>query len=750
MKPLHITATAFRSWERLDLRLDEGCTAIVGENGHGKTSIMLAIEAALFGGPLARRLNWDGASTELEVTLTFEHAGQVYRARRHYSARGAGKTTLDLEREVVPPRSSAVGIVGTVTNFREWESLTCATTTETQARLEQILGFGVDVFRASAWLAQRGPSFTTAPARDRKRILADILDLDLWPRLQERAKTDRTTAEQALAALVARRDQITADLAFHDETRAQHAAATERVEKLRAERADLEKGLAALDGELRAFDAAQAAAEEAAREHAHLHRQAGRERELAADADRAIVDLNARLAEKPTLEQEAWRVPDLNAAIARLREQRAARDAYVAEYEARHGAYHAASSAHLSAVAAVEDADRKAKSAVERRDAIANAAAPSCPTCGQDVHGDARARTLAAADRDVEAAVAEHRAAVGAVDSHRTATDDAARRLAGLAPVDEVVPDVPLDELERQLAAAQDARVKLAALHEVEKRLTDARAQAARASEALDDLAPALDRAQTRLDETRAAVAQMGDREQLDHRHRAAHAQAQNLGRQIEAGIGDQARWQARLDQLHQQAAQLPGIEQEHHAQAETVRALAALEKAYGPNGIPALILETTAIPALEHDATSLLRDLGLDRRVELRTQVAAKTTATLKDALEITVVSPTGAECTYEDLSGGELTRLDLALRIALARLVARRPGVEIGILALDEPEGLDEHGLASLAGILRSLDEFPVRIVVSHHPSLRDAFDRSIQVEKHNGVSRIAGHDIEEPSAA
>lgn len=734
MKPLTITATAFRSWERLDLPLADGCTAIVGENGHGKTSIMLAIETALFGGSLARRLNWDAASTELEVTLVFEHAGEVYRARRHYSARGAGKTTLDLE---------------TLNEAHDvWISLTCATTTETQARLEQLLGFGLDVFRASAWLAQRGDSFTTSPARDRKRILADILNLDLWPRLLGRTKSDLKQAEQTLASIVARRDQIQADLAFKDETTAQHTAAADRVQKLRDQRTDLEKGLHSLTDEMKAHDAARAAAEEAAREVAHLERQAGRERELAAQADRAIVDLNARLAEKPQLEKEAWRVAELKGALVDLRERQAERAEYVAERALRASAIDTARAAFKQADDAAVATGKAAERAEEHLDAILAAERPECPTCGQHVDAEARDKTIAAAEAALKAARAADDAALRAHDEADERIRAAEEALAELAEVPE--PAGSVAALEQELAAAQAASVKLAALAEAEQRLTDARAQANRASEALDDLAPARDRAQTRLDETRDALARLGDRAQLEQRHRVSHAANENLGRQIEDAISDQARWQARLDQLAQHEKQLPDIAAEHASVTENVRALAALEKAYGPNGIPALILETTAIPALEQDATRLLRDLGLDRRVELRTQTAQKTTDTLKDALEIVVVSPTGAEALYGDLSGGELTRLDLALRIALARLVARRPGVEIGVLALDEPEGLDEHGLAALAGILRGLDEFPVRIVVSHHPGLRDAFDRSLLVVKDaRGVSRLSGH-AEELAAA
>lgn len=101
MNPLHVRAANYRTFGTLDLDLPSGCVAIVGPNGAGKSSLVNLVDLCLFG-PDGRSwapyLTQGGESTELEVELEFEHAGQRYRIRRGYSARGAGKTTVDFER----------------------------------------------------------------------------------------------------------------------------------------------------------------------------------------------------------------------------------------------------------------------------------------------------------------------------------------------------------------------------------------------------------------------------------------------------------------------------------------------------------------------------------------------------------------------------------------------------------------------------------------------------------------------------
>jgi len=99
VNPLRVTATNYRSFERLDLDLPTGTCAVTGANGAGKSSVVNLVDLAIFGAEsrtLADYLRED--ADEMEIVLEFEHAGEDYRVRRGFSARGRGRSTLDFER----------------------------------------------------------------------------------------------------------------------------------------------------------------------------------------------------------------------------------------------------------------------------------------------------------------------------------------------------------------------------------------------------------------------------------------------------------------------------------------------------------------------------------------------------------------------------------------------------------------------------------------------------------------------------
>jgi exonuclease SbcC len=193
----------------------------------------------------------------------------------------------------------------------------------------------------------------------------------------------------------------------------------------------------------------------------------------------------------------------------------------------------------------------------------------------------------------------------------------------------------------------------------------------------------------------------------------------------------------ARLDKLAADSVTARTRRDSLHAELDL---LANLERAYGRDGIPALILETSAIPQLEIEASRYLTILGgAATQVELRTQRELKSGDGVKEALDIVLLTDTG-ERDYSTFSGGERTRIDLSLRLALAKLLADRRGAESRVLVIDEPDGLDAQGFAALVEILNGLqDTFSKILVVSHHPDLRHAFDQSIEVVKDGGRSRV-----------
>ena len=205
----------------------------------------------------------------------------------------------------------------------------------------------------------------------------------------------------------------------------------------------------------------------------------------------------------------------------------------------------------------------------------------------------------------------------------------------------------------------------------------------------------------------------------------------------------DNGTWEPRtLEAAQKVAAELEaGRARRDELQAE-LDLLALLERAYGRDGIPALIVEASAIPSIETEASRILAELGTSYRVELRTQKALKSGDGLADTLDVVVLTESGAR-PYESFSGGERTRLNAALRIALSCLLAHRRGAEAKIIVCDEPEFLDEQGQMALADVLRRLvtdGTCEKAILVSHAAALRDSFDNTIAVEKIDGRSRVA----------
>lgn len=100
INPLRLSLRNCRTFDQIDLDLDDGLLAIIGANGSGKSTLINAIDIALFG---SRSLgSWyprdTGEEGALEITLMFDHGGETYRVRRSFSPKGRGQSKVDLER----------------------------------------------------------------------------------------------------------------------------------------------------------------------------------------------------------------------------------------------------------------------------------------------------------------------------------------------------------------------------------------------------------------------------------------------------------------------------------------------------------------------------------------------------------------------------------------------------------------------------------------------------------------------------
>lgn len=156
------------------------------------------------------------------------------------------------------------------------------------------------------------------------------------------------------------------------------------------------------------------------------------------------------------------------------------------------------------------------------------------------------------------------------------------------------------------------------------------------------------------------------------------------------------------------------------------------LSEAFGKKGIQALLIEQ-ALPEVEAEANQLLGRMT-DNRMMLRleTQRGTKKGETI-ETLDIKIADELGTR-NYEMYSGGEAFRIDIALRIALSKLLVRRSGASLSTLIIDEGFGTqDNSGKEKIVEVLNSIqDYFDKIIVITHLEELRDAFPARINVIK------------------
>jgi len=158
---------------------------------------------------------------------------------------------------------------------------------------------------------------------------------------------------------------------------------------------------------------------------------------------------------------------------------------------------------------------------------------------------------------------------------------------------------------------------------------------------------------------------------------------------------------------------------------------LKALEAFY--RQAPLMIIENESLPFLTHEINDILGRISPSRmRVEIETQREVKKSEILADTLDIVVSDEAGTR-TLESYSGGQRFQVDLAIRIALAKLQAHRSGVQIETFIIDEGFGTQSReSLTEIIAALRGIQsEFPLLLLVSHVEELRDTFDTFIGVE-------------------
>jgi len=201
--------------------------------------------------------------------------------------------------------------------------------------------------------------------------------------------------------------------------------------------------------------------------------------------------------------------------------------------------------------------------------------------------------------------------------------------------------------------------------------------------------------------------------------------------------LGDQ------LEQITKAKKELEHVKGELGTKREAIPIYEILEDAFGKDGIPTAILKDL-VPEVEDEASRLLRDLS-SGRMNIKFQFGRATRAgTQSDELIVEAEDAAGFHPVTR-FSGGERMRINLALRLGISEVIARRSGYKgkIETLIIDEGLGaLDEEGRQATIEILRQLRQrFKKIMVISHVEDVKDAFDTRLVISKD-----LAGQSVAE----
>lgn len=158
-------------------------------------------------------------------------------------------------------------------------------------------------------------------------------------------------------------------------------------------------------------------------------------------------------------------------------------------------------------------------------------------------------------------------------------------------------------------------------------------------------------------------------------------------------------------------------------------------KQAFGKGGLPAILLKATA-PELNR----LIKPFA-----DYLTAGAYVFDFSLADNnngqsfFQISVKNVDGGD-TYEDLSKGELARVDLCVLLAIRALMQMRSPVKFEQIFLDEiADGLDRTGTEFFIRLLRTKKVAPQVVFISHDNTMQEAADKVFLLEKREGVTRL-----------
>jgi len=852
MIPIRLRLSGFTSYSEAEpaevdfTGLDLAC--ISGSNGAGKSSLLDAITYALYGEARKRDESLiNNASKRAEVVFDFEYEGQTYRVIRAL-ARGKG--------------SQVDFLVKNAENG--WKVLTERTVTETNATIARTLRLDYETFvNASFFLQGKADSFSTQKPSDRKRILSSILGLDQWERYRERALELLREKNNDLVLVIAKLEEIQAELNLETERKATLEALEHELQIARSK-------VEAQQATLNTQQAIQQKLNEQRNTVALLQRQFEKNRQTNAETIEALSNKVDRLSTFKAEIEHASEIEAAYQAYQGLRDTLAGfdrlaekvkpientRQALLTRLEVRRGemkrelelltneqlAYSQLANEIKNLADQVKTLEQQTSALekeIARKDAIneeiellqsqagslkeENAGLKTqmedlksrlisvsaveggeCPLCGQPLSEHNRARLTEelgaegkrmgdlyrANQKQVEDNQLEQRAFTQERDELSLKErellilqrdhDRIDQKLAQFAQQEsdwksskaprlieltsELEADTFLPEVRAETSQLETQLVGLGYDPQQHSRLRAQEATDRQAQDNWHNLQLARGQIETLSGIVKEQQKQLKTQEKELERSQKEFDDAAAKLAADEAGLPDLKVIENELASLQETEAfinqrvggarqQVRAIETQRERQAtlrkdqESLRVetghLKSLDKAFGKDGVPAMLIEQ-ALPELQEQTNTILQRLSnYTMSVTFSTQRAYKDAKRedKKETLDI-LISDGASTRDYETYSGGEAFRVNFAIRLALSRVLSHRAGARLQTLVIDEGFGnQDAEGRQRLIETINLMrNDFAKILIITHIEELKDVFPSRIEVTKGFNGSKVA----------
>jgi exonuclease SbcC len=801
MKLKRLALKNIRSYTDAEVAFPDGISLFSGDIGTGKSTLLYAIELALFGpaeGETRKKKDFYLRGDEKEgwVRLDVEVAGKEYSFHRELNRTGSGKCKVmvdggfteyapsEMRRKVLdilgfnePPGARASSVIYRYAVFTPQEEMKEILRMKEDDRIQTLR----KAFRIEEYKTARENAETAARHfRSRSSVLDDVaseleglrailterkaaagkLSLELGRSenelgevapLLERLETEVRTLEQVRE----RRDSLRADRSRHEDRVGQLerevAAAAEALTSMRQDEKRLEELKAHLAEDQKLSDRLEKL-EQIIRENQELEVRLAKLRQMLENSERELARSEER---RKALEKAQERVQDLAPEVEQLESVRRSLETYQSEEAKLHER--------------IESIDSKVGELKEEKRAFRGLEkGKKCPKCGQELSAAHMEKVISDIDRKLEEWGREREKLSGKLESRVEKVGASRKRLEELEEC--------RSELRNLEGEMKGLRQELAGARELAKSRDHLISELQRAEE----LRPEKDagkearqlRAQREQWENRRAEfsrleGALAGKWLLEKQKGTSRLELEGAKETLRKAVEEQERLDGQYDEEAYRArkqlkegtlkrlsfiqATIEGIRRhQEEAAAEIARTSSDIRAKEARLAQLARCREAAAWlaeffgPALESIERHVLGHINAQFDELFRKWFGMLVEGTELDVTideDFTpVVNQAGYELDIWSLSGGEKTSVALAYRLALNHMVKEVSGVDqSNLLILDEPtDGFSTEQLSKVRDVLREV-RAPQLIIVSHERELEGFADHVFRVVKENGASRV-----------